>query len=105
MKDNRGKTLALLKTGLFTVIVPGTVAFYIPVALALPERQWTGLPAAAWQYLGLPFLLSGTAIFASERLFRYFVGVRLAVYFSRFLTRSRTCGECLGRSTRTTAVA
>jgi protein-S-isoprenylcysteine O-methyltransferase Ste14 len=63
MKDNPGKTLALLKTGLFTVIVPGTVAFYIPLALALPERRWAGWPAAAWQYLGLPFLLSGTAIY------------------------------------------
>jgi protein-S-isoprenylcysteine O-methyltransferase Ste14 len=48
---------ALAKTAIFIVVVPGIVAFYVPLSLVGPEHQWNDLPLATWQYLGvLPFV-------------------------------------------------
>jgi len=52
--------LLLFKNLLFTLLVPGTVAVYVPLRLVrdLPP------PAAVWQLASLPFFAVGVAIYA-----------------------------------------
>jgi len=52
---------ALLKTALFTVVVPGTVAGYVPRALLLRETHW--LPLGPLRWLGAPLLLIGLLVY------------------------------------------
>jgi protein-S-isoprenylcysteine O-methyltransferase Ste14 len=65
MSPKSHKALALLKTAIFTVLVPGTVAFYVPFLLAQPHQRWFDRPQAAWQWIGLVPFLAGAGIYLS----------------------------------------
>ena len=50
----------LLKTVIFTVIVPGTVAGYIPLFVLEPDRQLWKSPLAA---IGWALIVAGTGMY------------------------------------------
>src|SRR5205085_12324147 len=55
-----GATMTLLKTLIFTLVVPATVTIYLPYTL-LPARQMP--PAGSVRYLGLLAILLGVLIY------------------------------------------
>lgn len=63
MSEWSRRLLPLLKTGIFTVLVPGVVGFYVPLRWLGVRRQWTALPQSWWQYGGLPLLVAGTLVY------------------------------------------
>jgi protein-S-isoprenylcysteine O-methyltransferase Ste14 len=63
MSPNAQKAFALLKTAIFTVVVPGTVAFYVPYLLARRGHDLLAPPQSAWQFLGVLPLAAGVAIY------------------------------------------
>jgi len=63
MSPNAQKAFALLKTGIFTLLVPGTVAFYVPYLLEDRAHSWLATPESAWQILGLLPLAAGVAMY------------------------------------------
>lgn len=63
MSPSTQKLLALLKTGIFTIFVPGTVAFYVPLRLVGAERHWRDWPSASWQFFGIPLLFFGICVY------------------------------------------
>ena len=58
-----GKLLPLLKTGIFTVFVPGVVAFWAPLRWLGVQRRWNDLPQHWWQYAGLPLLAAASLVY------------------------------------------
>ncbi|HUL16191.1 MAG TPA: isoprenylcysteine carboxylmethyltransferase family protein [Terriglobales bacterium] len=63
MSPSAQKSFALVKTSIFTLLVPGTVALYVPYRFVVAEGRWFEMPRWPWQYLGiLPFLV-GVAIY------------------------------------------
>jgi protein-S-isoprenylcysteine O-methyltransferase Ste14 len=58
MREHAG---SLLKTALFTVVVPGTVAGYLPWSLLQRETAW--LPFGPLRWIGAPVLLFGLAVY------------------------------------------
>src|SRR5689334_539230 len=58
-----GRIMPLLKTGIFTVLVPGVVAFWVPLRWLGVQRQWDELPESWWAYLGLPLLVFGSCVY------------------------------------------
>jgi protein-S-isoprenylcysteine O-methyltransferase Ste14 len=60
--EARRATWPLFKTFIFTVVVPGSVAGFIP-ALILRDSPTARLGLGALRYLGVPVLLAGIAIY------------------------------------------
>ncbi|MGH9862406.1 MAG: methyltransferase family protein [Candidatus Acidiferrales bacterium] len=57
-EDNRAGAVApLIKTALFTVLVPGVVAGLVPYWIVSSAPR--GLALGPWRYLGLPFMTLG----------------------------------------------
>lgn len=52
-----------LKTLIFTVIVPGTVAVWIPYRLVSAPGASGSLPLGAFKYAGIPMILIGASIY------------------------------------------
>ncbi|HTQ57574.1 MAG TPA: isoprenylcysteine carboxylmethyltransferase family protein [Bryobacteraceae bacterium] len=52
-------TASAIKTAIFTIVVPGTVAFYVPYWLRGPGIR----PAAGWGWLGLLPIAAGAAVY------------------------------------------
>jgi len=52
--------LLVIKNLLFTLVVPASVAFYVPPLFTARPLVWTG---AAHQWLALPFFAAGVAIY------------------------------------------
>lgn len=61
--NSGARIFALLKTGIFTLLVPGVVAFYAPLRWLGVQRHWNESPQNWWQYCGVPLLVAGTLIY------------------------------------------
>ena len=56
------RLLPVVKTLVFTVLVPGTVTLYLPRRILFSERADT-LPLGAARFLGIPLITAGAAIY------------------------------------------
>jgi protein-S-isoprenylcysteine O-methyltransferase Ste14 len=56
------RLLPVVKTLVFTVLVPGTVALYVPRGILLRERAGP-LPLGAARFLGIPLIAAGAAVY------------------------------------------
>jgi len=55
--------MTILKTLIFTIIAPGTVAVYLPYWLLSSPSAPAPMPIGEFRYLGVPFALLGAAIY------------------------------------------
>ncbi len=60
LRDRAG---ALVKTLLFTVLVPGTVTIYVPRRILLSRSEGDTLPIGPLRYLGAALLAAGAAVY------------------------------------------
>jgi hypothetical protein len=58
-----GRTGAIAKTLLFTVLVPGTVTIYVPRRIFLSRSANDALPIGPLRYLGAALLAAGAAVY------------------------------------------
>lgn len=55
--------MALIKSLLFTILVPGTVVVYVPYRILLAEPAGSRLHLGAIRYLGMAFMIVGALIY------------------------------------------